>query len=217
VELSICYWPNSDARTFNPAPLLSARRGTILVPEERTGEETFRARVLSELAACGVAPDNVSIQYENELQDFSVRINGAAPKLDQNQLGCVARLELGGLTISFEDGDADAKFRSAAQSVFRAKAREEAIVWLTERNLLAALPLFDPTTGDLASYANQLEEHCGLARGSILEVYSPNLLTIRRDVDFRSDALRHISHAVAASNLSDHGIAFGVLGSDAAQ
>ena len=187
------------------------------MPGERTGEENFRARVLSELAACGVAPGNVSIQYESELQDFSVRIHGVAPKLDQNQLGCVARLGLDGLIISFEDGDADARFRSAARSAFRDRAREEAIVWLKERNLLEALPLFDPATDDLTSYANQLEEHCGLARGSILEVYSPNLLTIRRDVDFRSDALRHISHAVAASNLCDHGVAFGVLGSDAAQ
>ncbi len=187
-----------------------------MVPEGTTGEEKFCARVLSELAACGVAPDHVSIQYENELQDFSIRIHGAAPKLDQGQLACVARLEFGGLIISFEDGSANAKFRSVAQSARRAKAREDAIVWLTERNLLEALPLFDPATGDLAAYANRLEEHCGLARGSILEVHSPNLLTIRRDADFQSDALRLISHAVAASNLSDHGIAFGFLGSDAA-
>jgi hypothetical protein len=187
------------------------------VAEERTGEESFRARVLSELAACGVAPDEVSIHYENELQDFSIRIHGAAPKLDQGQLACVARLELGGLIISFEDSKADAKFRSVAQSVLRAKAREEAIVWLTERNLLEALPSFDPATGDLASYANRLEEHCGLARGTILEVYNPNLLTIRREVDFRSDALRCISHAVAASNLSDHGVSFGFVGSTSAK
>lgn len=185
--------------------------------KEATGEENFRARVLVELAACGVASDHVSIQYEDELQDFSIRIQGAAPKLDQGRLVCVARLELGGLIISFEDGTADAKFRSVAQSVLRAKARDEAIVWLTERNLLEALPLFDPATGDLASYAKRLEEHCGLDRGSILEVYSPNFLTIRRDVDFRSGALRCVSHAVAASNLSDHGIAFGFLGSDTAQ
>jgi hypothetical protein len=188
-----------------------------LVPEDTTGEQNFRARVLSELAACGVPSDNVSIQYEDELQDFIIRIQGTAPKLDQGQLACVARLELGGLIISFEDGEADANFRLVAKSVLRAKARGEAIVWLTERNLLEALPLFDPATGDLPSYAKRLEEHCGLARGSILEVYSPNLLTIRRDADLRSDALRLISHAVAASNLSDHGIAFGVLGSDAAQ
>lgn len=187
------------------------------MPEETTGEENFRARVLSELAACGIASDNVSIQYENELQDFSIRIQGAAPKLDQGQLACVARLELSGLIISFEDAEADAKFRSVSKSVLRAKARDEAVVWLTERNLLDALPLFDPATGDLASYANRLEEHCGLVRGSILEVHSPNLLTIRRDAAFGSDALRLISHAVAASNLSDHGIAFGFLGSDAAQ
>lgn len=187
------------------------------MPEETTGEENFRAQALAELAACGVASNHVSIQYEDELQDFSVRIHRAAPKLDPDQMGCVARLDLGGLIISFEDGDADAKFRSAARSIFRAKAREEAIAWLTERNLLEALPQFDPATSDLASYAHQLEEHCGLARGSILEVYRPNRLTIRRDVDFRSDALRHISYAVAASNLSDHGIAFGILGSDAAQ
>lgn len=187
------------------------------MPDNTTGEENFRARVLSDLAACGVASDNVSIQYESELQYFSVRINGAAPKLDGGQLACVARLELGGLIISFEDGEADAEFRSVARSVLRAKVRGEAIAWLTERGLLEALPLFDPATGDLASYAKRLEQHCGLVCGSILEVHCRNLLTIRRDADLRSDALRLISHAVAASNLSDHGIAFGVLGSDTAQ
>jgi hypothetical protein len=187
------------------------------VPEDLTGEERFRARVLAELATCGIASDNVSIQYENELQDFSIRIQAAAPKLDQGQLGCIARLGLGGLVISFEDGEADAEFRSVAQSVFRTKARDEAVVWLTERNLLEALPLFDPAIGDLASYAHRLEEHCGLARGSMLEVISPNLLTIRRDADLRLVSLQLISHAVAASNLSDHGIAFGFLGSDAAK
>jgi hypothetical protein len=184
-----------------------------LSSEQRTGEENFQARVLLELGACGLAPDDVSIEYEDELQDFSVRIYETAPKLNHDQLACVARLELGGLTISFEDGEADAQFRSVAQSALKAKAREEAIVWLAERNLLETLPLFDPARSDLASYANLLEEHCGLARGSILEVYAPNLLTIRRDVDFRSDELRRISHAVAASNLSDHEIAFGVIGS----
>jgi hypothetical protein len=188
-----------------------------LVPQETTGDENFRAQVLAELAGCGVASDNVSIQYEDELQDFSIRIRGAASKLNPDQLTCIARLELGGLIISFEDREADAKFRSVARSALTAKAREEAIVWLTERNLLEGLPLFDPATGDLTSYANRLEEHCGLAGGSILEVHSPNLLTIRRDADFRSDTLRLISHAVAASNLSDHSIAFGILGSDAAQ
>lgn len=185
--------------------------------EERSGEETFRAQVLSELAACGVAHDNVRIQYENELQDFSIRISGAAPKLEQAQLECLARLELSGLIISFEDAETDAEFRSVAQSVLRAKAREDAIVWLTAQNLLDGLPLFDPATGDLSSYARQLEEHCGLAPGSILEVYSPSLLTIRRDVDFGSDALRCISHAIAASDLADHGVAFGFVGSTSAE
>jgi hypothetical protein len=189
-----------------------------LAPEkEATGEENFRARMLLELAACGVASNDVTVQYEDELQDFSIKIQGAAPKFDEGQLACVAQLEWGGLIISFEDGEADAKFRSFAQSVLRARARDDAIAWLTERNLLEALPLFDPATGDLASYANRLEEHCGLAPGSILEVYSPNLLTIRRDAGLRADALRLMSHAVAACNLSDHGIKFGFLGSDAAQ
>ncbi len=185
------------------------------MPSGQSGDDNFRARVLSELTACGIAPDNVSIQYENELQDFSIRIGGAAPTLDEAQLGCVARLELSGLIISFEADEADAKFRSVAQSVLKAEARQEAIVWLTERNLLETLPLFDPATGDLTSYAKRLEEHCGLASGSVLEVYSLNFLTIRRDIDFRSDALLRISHAVAASNLSDHGIAFGLIGRSA--
>ncbi len=83
------------------------------------------------------------------------------------------------------------------------------------RNHFETLPLFDPATGDLASYAARLEEHCGLVRGSILEVYSPKLLTVRRDADFRGDALRCVSHAVAASNSSAHGIAFGLIGTSA--
>jgi hypothetical protein len=65
------------------------------VPEDLTGEERFRARVLAELATCGIASDNVSIQYENELQDFSIRIQAAAPKLDQGQLVTCEQADFG--------------------------------------------------------------------------------------------------------------------------
>jgi hypothetical protein len=181
------------------------------------GEEHFRARVLSELAACGVASDRVTIQYEDYLQDFDIVIHGAAATPDADQFACIARLQATGLIISFDDIEANAKFLLAVQSAFRSKARDDALVWLAERDLLDNLPLFDPSATDLASYAASLERHCGVLPGSILEVYDKHLLTIRRDLDVSAllggDEWRRISHAVAASNLADHDITLGFLGS----
>lgn len=184
------------------------------MPDETNAEEQFRARVLSELATCGVSPDHVSIQYEDELQDFSVRIGSAAPKLSEDQAYRVAGLSLGGLYIFFEDADANSEYQRAAGELLRVKSRNEAVAWLASQNLLETLPLFDPAIGDLASYAKRLEEHCGLLQGSILEVYSASMLTIRRDGRIDSGALRCISHAVAASNVEEHGIIFGIIGED---
>jgi hypothetical protein len=186
------------------------------VSERAKGEGSFCELVLSELATCGVASETVAVEYDSALDDFSFRIRRTPSVLDASQLACIARLQVAG-AISFEDPETEAKFRLAADIALMTKMREDARVWLAQHNLLEGLPVFDPTASDLASYAQRLESHCGFPPGSALEVSGPKSLTIRHGLPdpgtLRGDALQRtfdvlerIRHAVAASNLSDHGI-----------
>jgi len=182
---------------------------TTAIPDPQEAE--FRLQITTKLATCGIPQNSVSVRYEDVLQDFEVRVSGVPWFFDASQLICLARLSEAGLTLSFEDEQAEAAVRAALMSRYRETAR----AWLAARDLLEGLPMFDPSGQNLGSYAKSLEAHCGLRPGSILEVYDQHLLTFRGDLNIATlepDALQCVTNAVTTSNLSDYDVMFGVVG-----
>jgi len=178
-------------------------------------EKEFLGQVLANLTACGIAKGDVSITYENYLQDYEVVIREQASPLSNEDLAQVARLSSGGLIIRFQDAATDERFRTVQASQVEARSRLNAEAWLRDRNLLAGLPLFDPATQDLATYAKRIEAYCGVDPGTVLEVHDSHLLILRHTLDLSAlsaDATLSVINAVTASNLRDSGVGFGVIG-----
>ncbi len=181
-------------------------------------EKELFGQVLANLAACGIAKGDVSISYEDYLQDYEVVIREQASPLTSEDLAGVARLSSGGLIIRFQDAATDERFRTLEASQLHEKSRADAQAWLRDRNLLAGLPLFDPATQDLATYAKSVEAHCGVGPGTVLEVHDPHLLTLRHGLGLSAlsaDATLSVINAVTASNLRDSGVGFGIIGGTA--
>lgn len=181
-------------------------------------EKEFVRQALASLADCGITESDIAIAYVDYLRDYEVVVHAQASSLNDDDLARVARLSLGGLIIRFHDATADERFRALQASQLYEKSRADAQAWLSERNLFADLPLFDPATQNLATYAKSVETYCGVDPGAVLEVYDPHLLTLRHGLDLSAlskDATQRVINAVMASNLGDHGVDFGVTGGTA--
>jgi hypothetical protein len=89
------------------------------------------------------------------------------------------------------------------------------------------LPSYDPDRESLSVYSERLEAFCGVEPGSILTVHDVGILTIK--LAWIEGALEQpvpsadeerfmcLLKAVSASNLEDHGVGFGFVGTEGAQ
>lgn len=170
----------------------------------------FMTDVLARLETCGIASGQVTVAYEDVLQDYNIAISASAEALSEEQYLCLARLALeNAYTISFEDDEARARLWHATQKAELELARS----WLEDRGMLASLPLFDPAREDLATYVRALEAYCGVSPGTALEVKAERRLRVLwQRAASSEDQFWTLMHAITASNLREHGISTGVIG-----
>ena len=193
--------------------------GKAPMTEQFPGNDKFAADVRAQLARCGVEPKLVSVRYESVMQDYAVTISESVLHLTDAQLACVAQFAVStGRWIGFADAMLAQRYGPLYEAATSRDAREAAANWLSARSLLAGLPVFDPARQSLAAFAQDLERHCGVERGSVLVVLDDKLLTVRpgslKPSMIVDDAVSCLMNAVTASNLEEHGVSFGFIGNE---
>jgi len=139
------------------------------------------ADVRSEMIACGFSKKTVSVQFERAMDEDVVWIAEGYEPLTADNLHCAAHVSLKTMYDIYFRNDAQQKrynqiyWRLADEAEVR-EARE----WLRERNLLASLPL--PGKGKpLSSYAEAVENFCGVKKRTLLTVVDEHMITFAQD------------------------------------
>lgn len=185
-----------------------------------TPEQTVEA-----LAACGADAANIRIAYDEELQSDVVTI-GSRSGVDQTKLPCIAGAVHPFYLVHFEDPATDAAYSTLVWEQARRRAALAGREWLRERGLLQGMPRFRPGKVPLTKFVRDVEVHCSVRPGRAIEIVTPSSVTLRSDFMesiVASDNRRHadrmtcLMNVLAASDLAAGGVAFGFVGSEAAE
>lgn len=140
-----------------------------------------------QIAHCGIARDQISVRHEEVLQDDVATIATPAAALTAPQLKCLAALSISGRIFAFTDPAAQKRFDPVVEREIRKAAVAEARQWLTDRNLLDRLPVYDPKRQSLAEFGLALEALCGIPAGTGIKAAGANQLTIVPPNDLNMD------------------------------
>jgi hypothetical protein len=170
------------------------------------------------LRECGFTDCEISVAYQDELQDHLVRIAGAPTDDVLARLADFAAST--GTLIDFDHRPtweryaevlekAEAPFRQAAIQKLQASARAE----LATLGLLEGLPTYSQER-DLAAFAAEVEMHAGFAAGSMLRV-DGEVLTIQPSATKDRSAFNRLFLVLSASGFHEFGGEMLLYGEDA--
>lgn len=184
--------------------------------DEKAAEAEFIAKVSRALEACGIPAEQISVAYEDMLQDYEAVIALPGPALTDQQLDRIVLLSRESPVITFADPSLSQRFHARTSAIYSPLRRASARDWLNLNGLLDGLPDFEPSRHDLAHFARSIETHCGASPGSMLDARTDTLLVLGA-ADFAVgpeslNVLFCIHQAVLASNVGEHGVSFGVIG-----
>ena len=166
---------------------------------------------------------DVQITYAEDLQSELIVVKTNA--VTDEQIRCLATVERASPypVVLFEDETVGARSSVLQRQEERAVARE----WLNQRGRLADLPSYDPNRESLSTYAQRLEAFCGIEPGTILTVHDLGVLTFKQEwieaglhqpvLTGDDEKFQCLLKAVSASNLEEHGVGFGFVGTEAAE
>ena len=182
------------------------------------------AEVRRQVTACGFSKKTVSVQFERALDEDVVWINQADKSISTDMLNCAARVSLKTISYIYFRNDAEQKRYDPIYWKIADEAEvREARKWLSDRKLLASLPL--PAKGKpLSAYAEAVEEFCGVKRRTLLSAIDEHTITFAKDGLGRLTAMGVEGAAVneaqftcvlnttSAADLKSQNIFFGLLG-----
>ncbi len=182
------------------------------------------ADVRSEMIACGFSKKTVSVQFERALDEDVVWINQADKSISTDMLNCAARVSLKTISYIYFRNDAEQKRYDPIYWKIADEAEvREARKWLSDRKLLASLPL--PAKGKpLSAYAEAVEEFCGVKRRTLLSAIDEHTITFAKDglgkltaMGVEGAAVNEaqfmcVLNATSAADLESQNIFFGLIG-----
>ncbi|GEM_PF-5997622 len=144
---------------------------TLALLGQSADETAYVEQVRGALRACGVISEPGRLEYDDELQEYAVSLDG--PEVDETVARCLANTPLlDSLTLTFADPHLTEIHSRAflARPNIRAayvEMAERQRTWLKDRGLLDTRPLPDPGQ-PLSTYTAKVEAHCGVPPGSML-------------------------------------------------
>jgi hypothetical protein len=170
---------------------------------------------------CGVPASEAVITYEDWLQGEQIVVKSTS--LTDEQLRCLSALARRNPypVVFFENAELTKRDIELQHQQHRREARE----WLRARNLLATLPSYDPQTESISEFARRIERFCGIEAGSVLTMHDVDMLTLKSEwaddqvrgtaSKISEDKFWCLMNAVAASNLEEQRVRFGIIGNEA--
>ena len=171
---------------------------------------------------CGFPASSIRIRYDKLLQSYVIAIRKVRSRPQEPVLRCVYEAAAPrGYDVEFKDRIVHDAYWTLAFEEGRKKANAEGRRWLEQRNLTAGMPLYRAGQREIAGFARAVESHCSIEPGSALEVAGPDALTTRRDFfegpfsEDKSNDLLCLMNVLAASDLAQGGVKFGLVGNEA--
>ena len=200
----------------------SDREAPASVSEKRTMPSP--AEIQRQVIACGFSKKTVSIQFERALDEDVVWIAQGDKTISTDMLNCAARVSLKTISYIYFRNDAEQKrYDPIYWKIADEAAVSEARKWLSDRKLLASLPL--PAKGKpLSAYAAAVEEFCGVKRRTLLSAIDEHTITFAKDglgkltaTGLEGAAVNEaqftcVLNATSAADLKSQNIFFGLIG-----
>ncbi|GGE73568.1 hypothetical protein [Sphingomonas prati] len=180
----------------------------------------------SAVIGCGVAPDRVSVSYDEDMQEDVVWIASGKPPFAKTMLSCIARASRRtSYYVYFREAAEWKRYSAIYATIANTGDVAEARGWLQQQNRLETAPSIKRGR-PLAGFTKAVEQFCGVRPGALLVAVDDRTIT------FTKGGLGHltatgvegaaatpaqyecVTYVMAASDLLSHDIFFGFIGSD---
>ncbi len=142
-------------------------------------------RLTDEVAACGLEPNQFTVEYSDLLQSTEVIISHIPADAAEDMFACLASIQRQGQVVTIVDAVASARLYTAYQTAYGAADREA--LRQTATQALARLgkyddrPLFDSSTESVSNFISRAARFCELPDGAV-QITDDHYLQMSPDV-----------------------------------
>ncbi|MGN6818374.1 MAG: hypothetical protein ACTHJR_06840 [Sphingomonas sp.] len=168
-----------------------------------------------DLHSCGIDDARAIVEHDEGPEDREAGIAGSAPVSDA-QMKCIAAAAAQReYFVEFADPALSKRFIELTIAEQRESGRKIAREWLAQHHLLDKLPVLAPDE-DLASFAVRMENFCGFAPHTGLQLLGPKSVTLAGQARPDAAKVECLVLAFGATDLRE-GMSFGLIGNETYQ